>query len=110
MPSGTVPAVTFSFPDHPRSVQQRARASGIRPISGQTAAARRAPRRPSEVVAASGLFPAAFGVVLLAQLRRRRHLLALLFGLFSLVYGVSQIVLGVPLRQTGRSVMEQHAA
>jgi hypothetical protein len=49
-------------------------------------------------------------VVLLAQLRRRRHPLALLFGLFSLVYGVSQIVLGVPLRQTGRSVMEQHAA
>jgi hypothetical protein len=34
----------------------------------------------------------------------------MLFGLFSLVYGVSQIVLGVPLRQTGRSVMENHAA
>ena len=34
----------------------------------------------------------------------------MLFGLFSLVYGVSQIVLGVPLRQTGRSVMEKHAA
>jgi hypothetical protein len=32
----------------------------------------------------------------------------LLFCLFSLVYGVCQIVL--PLRQTGRSVMEKHAA
>jgi hypothetical protein len=32
----------------------------------------------------------------------------LLFGLFILVYGVSQIAL--PLRQTGRSVMEEHAA
>jgi hypothetical protein len=31
-----------------------------------------------------------------------------LFCLFSLVYGVSQIVL--PLRQTGRSVMEKNAA
>ena len=36
--------------------------------------------------------------------------LDMLFCLFSLVYGVSQIVLGVPLRQTGRSVMENHAA
>ena len=50
---------------------------------------------------------AAFGVVVLA---RAGAPLALLFGLFSLVYGVSQIVLGVPLRQTGRSVMEKHAA
>ena len=39
-----------------------------------------------------------------------KPLLDMLFGLFSLVYGVSQIVLGVPLRQTGRSVMENHAA
>jgi hypothetical protein len=30
--------------------------------------------------------------------------------LFSLIYGISQIVLGVPLRQTGRPVMEKHAA
>jgi hypothetical protein len=36
--------------------------------------------------------------------------LALLSRLFSLIYGVSQIGLGVPLRQTGRPVMEKHAA
>jgi hypothetical protein len=31
-------------------------------------------------------------------------------GLFGLVYGVSQIVMGVQLRETGRPVMEKHAA
>jgi uncharacterized membrane protein HdeD (DUF308 family) len=30
--------------------------------------------------------------------------LALLFGLFSLIYGVSEIVLGVQMRQTGRTL------
>jgi uncharacterized membrane protein HdeD (DUF308 family) len=30
--------------------------------------------------------------------------LALLFGLYSLIYGVSEIVLGVQLRQTGRTL------
>jgi hypothetical protein len=36
--------------------------------------------------------------------------LALLFGLFGLVYGVSQIVMGAQPRETGHPVMEKHAA
>jgi uncharacterized membrane protein HdeD (DUF308 family) len=38
--------------------------------------------------------------------------LALLFGLFSLIYGISQITLGIQLRQTGQtlhSVLEDAA-
>jgi uncharacterized membrane protein HdeD (DUF308 family) len=30
--------------------------------------------------------------------------LALLFGLFSIIYGVSQIVMGVDLRRTGKTL------
>jgi hypothetical protein len=36
--------------------------------------------------------------------------LALLFGLFGVVYGVSQIVMGAQPRETGRPVMEKNAA
>jgi hypothetical protein len=43
-------------------------------------------------------------------LRRRRGYLALLFGLFGLVYGVSQIVMGAQPRETGHPVMEKNAA
>jgi uncharacterized membrane protein HdeD (DUF308 family) len=38
--------------------------------------------------------------------------LALLFGLYSLIYGVSEIVLGVQMRQSGRTLRTvlHHAA
>jgi len=46
----------------------------------------------------------AFGVLLFARPGVGAVTLALLFGLFSLVYGISQITLGVQLRQVDRSV------
>jgi uncharacterized membrane protein HdeD (DUF308 family) len=54
----------------------------------------------------------AFGVVLFARPNVGAVTLALLFGLFSLIYGVSQIVMGVELRRTGHTVGEvlEHAA
>jgi uncharacterized membrane protein HdeD (DUF308 family) len=60
----------------------------------------------------SGLVSVAFGVVLFARPGIGAVTLALLFGLFSLIYGVSQIVMGTQLRQTGRtlhSVLEDAA-
>jgi uncharacterized membrane protein HdeD (DUF308 family) len=45
----------------------------------------------------------AFGVVLFARPNVGAVTLALLFGLFSLIYGVSQIVMGVELRRTGHT-------
>jgi uncharacterized membrane protein HdeD (DUF308 family) len=59
-----------------------------------------------------GLVSIAFGVVLFARPGAGAVTLALLFGLFSLIYGVSQITMGIQLRQTGKtldSAME-HAA
>jgi uncharacterized membrane protein HdeD (DUF308 family) len=55
----------------------------------------------------------AFGVVLFARPRVGAVALALLFGLFSLIYGVSQIAMGIQLCQTGRTlhpVVEKDAA
>jgi uncharacterized membrane protein HdeD (DUF308 family) len=46
----------------------------------------------------------AFGVVLFARPGVGAVTLALLFGLFSLIYGVSQIVSGVQLRRTGKTL------
>ena len=57
-----------------------------------------------------GLVSIAFGVVLFARPGVGAVTLALLFGLFSLVYGVSQIAMGVELRKTGKTlhnVMEE---
>ena len=51
-----------------------------------------------------GLITVAFGVVLCARPGIGAVTLALLFGLFSLVYGVSQITTGVELRRTGQTV------
>ena len=51
-----------------------------------------------------GLVSVAFGVLLFARPGVGAVTLALLFGLFSLVYGISQITLGVQLHQVGRSV------
>jgi uncharacterized membrane protein HdeD (DUF308 family) len=48
----------------------------------------------------TGLVSMAFGVLLLARPNVGAVTLALLFGLFSLIYGISQIVLGAQLRQT----------
>ena len=59
-----------------------------------------------------GLVSIAFGVVLFARPSIGAVTLALLFGLFSIIYGVSEIVLGAELRRTGHSVREilEHAA
>ena len=48
----------------------------------------------------TGLMAAAFGVLLFARPNVGAVTLALLLGLFSLIYGISQIVLGAQLRQT----------
>jgi len=48
-----------------------------------------------------GLVSIAFGVVLFARPGIGAVTLALLFGLFALIYGISQIVIGVELRRTG---------
>ena len=60
----------------------------------------------------SGLVSIAFGVVLFARPGVGAVTLALLFGLFSIIYGVSEIVMGVELRRTGHTVGEvlEHAA
>jgi uncharacterized membrane protein HdeD (DUF308 family) len=50
-----------------------------------------------------GLVPVAFGVVLFARPDVGAVTLALLFGLFSIIYGISQIVIGAQLRQAGHS-------
>ena len=50
----------------------------------------------------AGLVSIAFGVVLFARPGLGAVTLALLFGLFSLIYGVSQIVMGTELHGTGR--------
>ena len=58
----------------------------------------------------SGAVSILFGVVLFAHPDVGALTLALLFGLFSLIYGVSQIAMGVELRKTGKTlhnVMEE---
>ena len=59
-----------------------------------------------------GLVSVAFGVVLFARPGIGAVTLALLFGLFSLIYGFSQITLGIDARHTGKtlhSVLDQAA-
>ena len=51
-----------------------------------------------------GLVSIAFGVVLFARPGIGAVTLALLFGLFSLIYGISQIVTGAELRRTGQTL------
>ena len=51
-----------------------------------------------------GLVSVAFGVLLFARPGVGAVTLALLFGLFSIVYGVSQITMGVELRKTGKTL------
>jgi uncharacterized membrane protein HdeD (DUF308 family) len=52
----------------------------------------------------TGLISIAFGVVLSSRPDIGAVSLALLFGLYSLIYGVSEITLGVQMRRTGRSL------
>jgi uncharacterized membrane protein HdeD (DUF308 family) len=60
----------------------------------------------------AGLVSILFGVVLFAHPKVGAVTLALLFGLFTLIYGFSQITMGIELRRTGKtldSVMEKTA-
>ena len=52
----------------------------------------------------TGLVSILFGVVLFARPDIGAVTLALLFGLFALIYGVSQIVMGVELRRAGKTL------
>jgi uncharacterized membrane protein HdeD (DUF308 family) len=76
-------------------------------LSGETAGTR-------ALFIIGGLVSIAFGVVLFARPDIGAVTLALLFGFFSLIYGFSQITMGVQMRQTGRSLhsvlKDKHAA
>ncbi len=52
----------------------------------------------------SGLATVAFGVVLFTHPGIGAVTLALLFGLFNLVFGISEIVAGIELRRTGKTL------
>ena len=52
----------------------------------------------------SGLISIAFGIVLFAHPGIGAVTLALLFGLFNLVYGIWALVRGIDLRRTHRTV------
>jgi uncharacterized membrane protein HdeD (DUF308 family) len=52
----------------------------------------------------AGLVSAAFGIVLFARPNVGVVTLALLFGLYSMIYGFSQIAAGVQARQLGKSL------
>ena len=52
----------------------------------------------------TGLLSIAFGVVLLVRPNIGAVTLALLYGLFSLIYGVAQITMGTELRRTGKTL------
>src|SRR5215510_11325537 len=52
----------------------------------------------------TGLVSIAFGVVLFARPDIGAVTLALLFGLFALIYGVSQITMGIELRRPGKAL------
>jgi uncharacterized membrane protein HdeD (DUF308 family) len=53
-----------------------------------------------------GLVSIAFGVVLFARPGVGAVTLALLFGLFALIYGISRIVVGIQLRSAGKDARE----
>ena len=65
--------------------------------SGETAGSR-------AMYIVTGLISIAFGVVLSARPSIGAVTLALLFGLFSMIYGVSEIVAGVQMRRTGKTL------
>jgi uncharacterized membrane protein HdeD (DUF308 family) len=55
-----------------------------------------------------GLVSVAFGVVLFARPGLGAITLALLFGLFNLIYGVWQLILGIEVRQTTKPLRAMH--
>jgi uncharacterized membrane protein HdeD (DUF308 family) len=65
--------------------------------SGETAGTR-------ALFVVSGLVSVAFGVVLFARPGVGAVTLALLFGLFTIIYGISQITLGIETRRTGKTL------
>jgi uncharacterized membrane protein HdeD (DUF308 family) len=65
--------------------------------SGETAGAR-------ALFIIGGLVSILFGVLLFARPGVGAVTLALLFGLFALIYGVSQITMGIELRRTGKTL------
>ena len=65
--------------------------------SGETAGTR-------ALLILSGLVSVAFAIVLFARPNVGAVTLALLFGLFSIVYGISEITMGVQLRRVGGDV------
>ena len=58
----------------------------------------------------SGLVSVAFGVVLFARPNVGAVTLALLFGMYFMIYGFSQIAAGVQVRQLGKSVQQPLSA
>jgi uncharacterized membrane protein HdeD (DUF308 family) len=73
--------------------------------SGETAGAR-------ALFIIGGVVSIIFGVVLFAHPTVGAVTLALLFGLFAIIYGVSQITMGVEVRRAGRTVdsVVEHSA
>ena len=65
--------------------------------SGETAGTR-------AMFSLAGLVSIAFGVVLFARPGIGAVTLALLFGLFSMIYGISQIVMGTELHRDGKTL------
>jgi uncharacterized membrane protein HdeD (DUF308 family) len=65
--------------------------------SGETAGTR-------ALFTVTGLVSILFGVLLFARPGVGAVTLALLFGLFALIYGVSQITMGIELRRTGKTL------
>jgi uncharacterized membrane protein HdeD (DUF308 family) len=70
--------------------------------SGETAGTR-------AMLILAGLVSVAFGIVLFARPNVGAVTLALLFGLYSMIYGFSQITAGVQLRQLGGSAQPTSA-
>ena len=76
-------------------------AAGVVEIVGGFGAGETAGTRAMFIL--SGLVSVAFGVLLFARPNVGAVTLALLFGLYSLIYGFSQITAGVQVRQLGKS-------
>jgi uncharacterized membrane protein HdeD (DUF308 family) len=62
------------------------------------------PRHPRALFIIGGLVSILFGVLLFARPDVGAVTLALLFGLFALIYGVPQITMGIELRRTGKTL------
>ena len=76
--------------------------AGIAEIAAAFAAGEPAGTRALFILA--GLISIAFGVVLFARPHVGAITLALLFGLFNLIFGISMVVHGIELRRTGKTL------